>query len=329
MKLKRILSFVLLCLTVLSSTAGTMSFMTDRAGQSGAVRVSSNDWTVKPYLTFSSPSEFTLRTANNKGNWDGILYYSTDARSWSVWGGGGRLNSSGGKLYLRGTGNVQIMRSGSPGYWSITGSRVSVSGNIENLLDYTEVAAGRHPTVGSRCFQYLFSGCAALVSAADLILGSPTLSQYCYMSMFEQCSNLRTAPVIAATTLANFCCANMFYDCSSLLLPPALPATVTKESCYSQMFAGCTSMTALPALPATTLTTACYQQMFYLCSKIKLSTTSTTEYQVYYTIPRPYATCLQTGDGMFTNMFGATGGTYKGNGGIGYFYLSTSNSIVS
>ncbi len=96
MKLKRILSFVLLCLTVLSTTAGSLSFMTDRAGQSGAVRVSSNDWTVPTYLTFSSPSAFTLATANTSKNWDGTLYYSTDTRNWAVWTGASVSSAYGG-----------------------------------------------------------------------------------------------------------------------------------------------------------------------------------------------------------------------------------------
>ncbi len=98
MKLKRILSSVLLCLTVLSSAAGTMSFMTDRAGQSSVMRVSSDDWTVKPYLTFSSPSAFTLATANASKNWGGTLYYSTDARNWTVWTGASVSSAAGGAI---------------------------------------------------------------------------------------------------------------------------------------------------------------------------------------------------------------------------------------
>ncbi len=118
MKLKRILSSVLLCLTVLSTTAGTMSFMTDRAAGGGSVRITNTDWTVKPYLTFSSPGSFTLSAYNNEKVWDGTLYYSTDARSWTVWTGASVSSASAGvvhNLFLRGSGNSQICRANGAG----------------------------------------------------------------------------------------------------------------------------------------------------------------------------------------------------------------------
>ena len=71
----------------------------------------------KPYLTFSSPSSFTLAVKDTTKHWDGTLEYSTDASTWSTWDGTTILSSatSGSKdvLYLRGTGNTVITGSNS------------------------------------------------------------------------------------------------------------------------------------------------------------------------------------------------------------------------
>ena len=80
------------------------------------------------------------------------------------------------------------------------------------------------------------------------------------------------------------------------------------------MFYGCTSLTAAPALPATTLKNYCYQGMFRDCTKIKLSTTQTGEYQTVYRIPKSGTGTTATS--ALQNMFGNTGGTFKGTPSI-------------
>ena len=66
----------------------------------------------KPYLTFRSPSSFTLKVNDTTKHWDGTLEYSTDASTWSTWNGTTTLSSStsgrNNVLYLRGTGNTKI-----------------------------------------------------------------------------------------------------------------------------------------------------------------------------------------------------------------------------
>lgn len=67
---------------------------------------------VKPYLTFKSPSSFTLNVQDTTKHWDGTLEYSTDTSTWSTWNGTTTLSSStsgrNNVLYLRGTGNTKI-----------------------------------------------------------------------------------------------------------------------------------------------------------------------------------------------------------------------------
>ena len=59
------------------------------------------------YLTFSSPSSFTL--SSNYKSWDGTLEYSTDTKHWQEWDGETTLSSAGNVLYLRGSNNTEIV----------------------------------------------------------------------------------------------------------------------------------------------------------------------------------------------------------------------------
>ena len=208
-----------------------------------------------PYLTFSSPSSFTLRVKDNtRKHWDGTLEYSTDTSTWSTWDGTTTLSSatsgSDNVLYLRGTGNT-VITGASWFSWILTGSNIKCIGNIENLLDYATVESGAHPT----------------------------MAESCYYRMFTDSTSLTQAPDLPATTLTESCYSGMFYKCTSLTQAPSkLPATTLATECYYAMFSGCTSLTQAPALPATTLTNYCYQYMFRGCTKIKLSSTQTGEY---------------------------------------------------
>ena len=225
------------------------------------------------YLTFSSEGgEFALGTADSAKHWDGTLEYSTDAETWTVWDGTGPLSSSGGLLYLRGSGNTKITGNNpsTNHRWTIVPdaqNAVSVTGNIECLLDWETVEAGQHPTMAAGCFGQMFCGCAWLVSAPKL--PARTLADACYANMFYDCTRLASAPRrLPATTLADFCYDHMFYNCRSLTAAPELPATTLAEYCYGDMFYGCRSLTAAPELPATTLAKDCYGGMFGLCTSL-------------------------------------------------------------
>ena len=275
------------------------------------------------YLTFSSPNPFSISVATP--GWNGKLYYSTDTKTWAEWTGT-EVNATeeGGiyALYFAGAGNTKIT-GGSSNKWTLNGSSISCTGNIESLLDYETVAAGQHPTLADHCYSYMFNGCTSLTTAPSL--PATTLAHSCYYYMFNGCTSLTTAPPLPATTLADYCYSYMFNGCTSLTTAPSLPATTLADYCYCYMFRYCTSLTAVPSLPATTLADYCYYGMFNSCTKIKIAVSKSSEYNKEYRIPK-------SGDGVtarnaLRNMFLATGGTFTGTPEINTAYY-TSNTIV-
>ena len=285
------------------------------------------------WLTFSSPSSFTLAVNDATKHWDGTLEYSTDTSTWSTWDGTTTLSSatsgSDNVLYLRGTGNTKFgyldMSTFNYVPWAINGTDVRIDGNIETLLDYATVEAGNHPTMADDCYVSMFQGCTSLTQAPAL--PAITLSNNCYVSMFQGCTSLTQAPALPATTLSNNCYNSMFKGCTSLTQAPALPATTLAIACYDSMFLGCTSLTQAPALPATTLTKYCYNGMFKGCGSLKFSSIQTGEYIQKYRIP-------MSGEGTtvtnaLTDMFTYTGGTFTGTPAINTtYYLSNTNTVV-
>lgn len=258
---------------------------------------------IGPYLTFSSPSSFTLKVNDATKHWDGTLEYSNDTSTWSTWDGTTALSSatsgSDNVLYLRGTGNTVITGSNSNYKWVLTGSDISCIGNIEYLLDYATVQSGAHPTMAVYCYTSMFSGCTSLTQAPDL--PATTLTNNCYQQMFQGCTGLTKAPALPATTLTNWCYFGMFYNCTSLTQAPALPATTLMFLCYGSMFGGCTSL--------------------------KLSTTQTGEYTQEYRIPS--SGTGTTANFALNDMFKSTGGTFTGTPEINTtYYLSNTNTVV-
>ena len=215
------------------------------------------------YLTFSSPSSFTVSmTGNNK---NGTLYYSLDKENWVEWDRSAITSNADNEIYIRGSGNSHFATSTSAfNKFVITGSNVSCDGNIETLLDWQTVANGEHPAMDNYCFYKLFYNCAALVNLPAL--PATTLTTYCYAYMFQGCTSAVNLPALPATTLTDYCYYYMFQGCTSAVNLPALPATTLTTYCYAYMFQGCTSAVNLPALPATTLTTYCYYYMFNGCT---------------------------------------------------------------
>ena len=257
----------------------------------------------KSYLTFSSSNSFTLAVNDKNKHWNGTLEYFASDRTWTVWDGTTVLSAvyNDGEyfLYLRGTKNTIITGDNTNFRWILHGSNIACIGNIENLLDYTIVASGNHPTMANYCYSYMFQGCTALTQA----------------------------PALPATTLADSCYSYMFQGCTALTQAPALPATTMAIFCYSHMFQGCTVLTQVPALPATTMADYCYQYMFGDCTSLKLSSTKTDNYMQEYRIP-------SSGEGVTANnplqgMFSSTGGTFTETPSINVaYYLSSDNMIV-
>lgn len=248
---------------------------------------------VKSYLTFKSPSSFTLKVNDSKKHWDGTLEYSTDTSTWTTWDGTTTLSSttSGSRdvLHLRGTGNTVITGNTISYRWDLTGTDIKCAGNIANLLDYATVASGNYPAMAPYCYAYMFYGCTGLTQAP--VLPATTLAEGCYYCMFSSCTSLTQAPSLPATTLARRCYYYMFNGCTSLIQAPALPATTLADECYGGMFRSCVSLTKAPnMLPATTLVDNCYKFMF--------------EFTAIMAIPRIMATTYATAscEGMFDDI---------------------------
>lgn len=175
------------------------------------------------YLSFIGNEDFTLKTNNTTKNWNGTLEYSTDTTTWNTWNGT-EISSAGSKLYLRGTGNTKI--TGNSSYkFAFTGTdalKIACEGNIENLLDYTTVRSGGHPTMAEGCYNSMFQGCTALTTAPAL--PATTLASYCYGGMFYGCIKIKMSttktgeyqtayriPKSGTGTTATNALLNMFY----------------------------------------------------------------------------------------------------------------------
>ena len=224
----------------------------------------------EPYLTFSSLNNFTLSVNDRTKHWDGTLEYFTSDKTWATWDGTSHLHAvsdyGGYVLHLRGIRNTVITGLNSKYKWVLNGNDIACVGNIENLLDYTIVESGDHPTLAVGCYAYMFQDCTALTQAPSL--PATTLANSCYAYMFQGCTALTQAPLLPATTLANYCYSGMFAGCTALTQAPSLPATTLANSCYSVMFQDCTALTQAPSLPATTLANYCYSGMFQGCTAL-------------------------------------------------------------
>jgi len=127
------------------------------------------------------------------------------------------------------------------------------------------------------------------------------------------------------TTLSNYCFLKLFQNATSLTTPPVLTATILARESYSNMFFWCTSLKTLPKLSVVSLSDYCYYYMFYWCSSIKLSTTQTWEYQTPYRIPTTWSWATWTNSML--NMFYNTWWTFTWTPSINTTYY-TSNTVV-
>lgn len=260
-------------------------------------------------LEFVSNAPFSIKAGWSKraeNVWDGTMQY-TNGREWKTWNSekiqAGKLDNKY-YLYIRGITNHNVTDERDEDWggtaWSFTGSSISCNGNIEKLLDWQTVQAGNHPEMWESCFEDMFKGCPALVSAPDL--PAIDLKDSCYKYMFSQCANL--------------------------VIVPLLPATMLKNSCYQFMFFGCDSLETVHRLPATDLPYACYDRMYSSCKKIKLSTEKTGQYRIPFRIPSQGAGAI-SGNYAVNEMFDGTGGTFSGTPEINTtYYLDESNTIV-
>ena len=241
-----------------------------------------------PYLTFKADAteKFRLSKAVN------TLEYSVDGGEWTILGVSEiTFGGTNGDLRLRGKSKIGTAVNYYDDYSEIyfkNNLKVSCSGDIRTLIDYENyemvdtkeakfcnlfrytsiISAPELPatTLSNTCYMYMFEGCTKLEMAPEL--PAKILKTYCYAYMFSGCTSLKIAPELPATTIASKCYAYMFHDCTSLTSAPELPAMNMESTCYQNMFAGCTSLVKAPELPATTLADGCYNEMFTGCTSL-------------------------------------------------------------
>ena len=236
----------------------------------------------KQYLTFNILSGGTLEWVDGYPNWGVPMYvnpyYSLDGgETWShiitdETGNTGTLNvNAGDQVMLKS--DISGATFGDNGRHWFTGESTAVydvEGNILSLVygdafsANTELAlAGQFSRffAGAKVrsaknlilssmtvlgYDYMFSG--STIEIAPETLPATTLSANCYLYMFDNCHNLRTAPEIKATTFANGCCEYMFHNCTSLVNGPELKASYAPaRACYS-MFRGCSNLVSVKCL---------------------------------------------------------------------------------
>lgn len=240
------------------------------AGPWTANGTTNGDLICYPYVTFKAEQPQTFKMTATRYTISG-LQYSVNNGDWNdvvadkvVEFGGDK-----GDLRLRGKDNLSGTAGSSIAYSTITFGKtvdVACTGDIRTLLDYENY---ENVATESARFSQLFENCTQLTSAPDL--PAKTLADGCYSYMFSGCSKLETGPIeLPATTLAESCYMGMFRDCTNLKnVPDELPAKTMFKNCYLNMFTGCISLEGGPKLPATTLAENCYKNMFEGCTKLK------------------------------------------------------------
>ena len=140
----------------------------------------------------------------------------------------------------------------------ITGgtAEVKVYGNIMSLVNEEHFDTATTLTA-IRAFYSLFRENATLSDASGLLLPATTLTERCYMGMFENCENLAAAPVLPATTLTSNCYVYMFLGCTSLTTAPELPAPVLAPMCYYNMFRDCSNLNSVTCLATDISASSC------------------------------------------------------------------------
>lgn len=232
----------------------------------GGVAEEEEDLTPYVTMTAAKTQTFVMKCAGNYTLPD--LEYSVNNGTWQKVVALGLVNFGGdlGSLRLRGkchNGTATNDKEFSRIDFGNLNVKVDCFGDIRTLIDYT---AYKTVATGNCRFISLFQNCTALTSAPQL--PAKALKESCYRQMFKGCTSLEQAPDLPATVLKESCYQSMFEGCTSLEKAPKLPAKELDNYCYESMFKGCTSLTKAPELRATKIMEGCYKSMFEDCKKL-------------------------------------------------------------
>ena len=153
-----------------------------------------------------------------------------------------------------------------------------------------------------------------------------TGASHTFYKLFYWRSSLTTPPKLPATTLTDYCYNSMFEDCTGLTTAPHLPATSLPKYCYSEMFYWCSNLVQLPYIIGTTMGDMACGYMFYNCSNIKIASSSNSTYTQAYRIPKEDTGT--TGTNSLYYMFRYTGGTFTGSPTINTTYYAHKDIVL-
>lgn len=282
-------------------------------GASGAGYFTAQEKPEPDYLCFTSTGETTVSFRNWKEM--NLEYSEGDTSHWAKAQSDTEIAlGDGEKVYFRGKEDHNYDSYLGFAMKSESGGTIAASGSVMTLLaDPTKCT--------DLCFCGLFRQCDILTSAPEL--PAETLANSCYNAMFDGCTGLSAAPELPAETLAERCYVGMFRGCTGLTEAPALESTSLADYCYNSMFISCTNLTEIPELPAEELPDGCYFEMFYNCSSIKLSEDLKHECDSEFRIP--VTDSENVGESSLKDMFGETGGSFRGTPEINKPYYLSSN----
>lgn len=216
-----------------------------------------------PYVTFKASSNQTLQMSSAVDK----MQYSVNGGPWTTLGTTiVSFGGSDGDLRLRGSNGTGTGKAWDS-YSTIkfgTDAKVDCTGDIRTLADYTDYLSEN--TTDDR-FYGLFENCSQLTSAPQL--PATTLADRCYSIMFRNCTSLTKAPYLQATSLSNHSYYAMFQGCTALeSVQEELPIETMGSTCCCYMFDRCSSLKTAPRLPASTLAESCYSYMFKNCESL-------------------------------------------------------------
>jgi len=154
---------------------------------------------------------------------------------------------------------------------------VAISGNarfrnlFKNAINIQDASKLVLPATSltEACYMDMFNGCTSLVKGPSILPALSVIKQ-CYCQMFQGCTSLVKGPsILPATDMAYACYANMFRNCTGLKFAPKINATKLYDQCFTAMFSGCESLEKAPALHALKLEYQSYQSIFWGCSNLK------------------------------------------------------------
>lgn len=183
----------------------------------------------KMYLTIEALSGGTLNVKNAN------IGYSVNGGTWETSTQNMQLSiNQGDAVRFRGTNytNTDLFFN-SP-------MRFKTYGNVESL-EYGDDFIGKTVIGAQQKFQKLFRSCTGLTDASNLILPATTLQAKCYMSMFQGCTNLTTAPELPASYPMGFAYNSMFSGCTNLSYVKCLATTLTAVAAFENWLTGVAS----------------------------------------------------------------------------------------